>query len=109
TWQVAYEQASKRVVPARFARVNEKYVRALGILASAGKDYARGIDDLSAVEMSSANEEMQSATHELKSAADDFPAQISSESEAMEVPKAPAWPAPAASPTEGSGAADSAT
>jgi hypothetical protein len=71
-WQATYEEAKKRAAPPSYASFNEKWVRSLEILASAGRDYVRGIDDQNRDEIESANEEMESATHQVKSALVEF-------------------------------------
>lgn len=73
TWEATYEEASRQVAPSDYIRFNEKWLRSLEILASAGKDYARGIDDRNAAEVESGVEEIESSTYELESAQADMP------------------------------------
>jgi hypothetical protein len=73
-WQAYHERAQKRVPPSQFAEPYAKYVHSLALLADAGKQYARGIDDDNPREIDAGTEEMKAAYAEVKAAVSLIPA-----------------------------------
>jgi hypothetical protein len=67
-WQADYERAQKRVPPPQLAEVNAKYVHALGLLADAGRQVARGIDDDNPAAITAGTKEMWEYDAEFKAA-----------------------------------------